>query len=68
MKISSRGPLSPPASLLCKLGSIAVHAEEILSPGGHAADRFALQALFNDPEVKEWLKQMDSLAMIPRKR
>ena len=68
MKTSSRGPLSPPASILCKLGSIAVHAEELLSPSGHDFDRAALQTLFDDPEVKEWLKQMDMLAMIPRKR
>jgi hypothetical protein len=31
-------------SLLLKLGSIAVHAEEMLSPGGHACDRAALES------------------------
>lgn len=60
--------LRPAASLLCKLGSIAVHSQELLSEDGHAFDRTALDTLMNDPEVKAWLKIMDSLALIPKKR
>lgn len=61
-------PLKPPAAVLVKLGSIAVHAEELLSPKGHHFDRVALETLFNDPEVRGWLAQMDAMAMIPKKR
>ena len=61
-------PLHPPASLLVKIGSIAVHAEEILSPKGHEFDRHALETLFDDAEVKEWIAQMNAMAMLPVKR
>jgi len=43
--------LKPKPSLLLKLGSIAVHAEEMLSPGGHVFDRAALKALLSDSET-----------------
>ena len=61
-------PMKPSATLLCKLGSAVVHADEYLSPACHDFDRIALQAVLDDPEVKEWLAQMQKLAMIPRKR
>lgn len=61
-------PLNPQPSLLVKLGSIAVHAEEYLSPKGHDFDRVALDQLLADPEVQVWRAQMDKLAMLPRKR
>ncbi len=61
-------PLKPSASLLCKLGSIAVHADEMLSSDGHEFDRVALATLLNDPEIAAWIDQMDNLAMVPRKR
>jgi hypothetical protein len=51
-----------------KLGSIAVHAEEYASPKGHPFDRDALKTLYADPEVIEWRKQMDAMAMLPVKR
>lgn len=57
-----------PVSLLVKLGSIAVHADEMLSPGGHHFDRVALEQLVADQEVKAWIAAMDKLAMIPKKR
>lgn len=60
--------LQPAPSLLSKLASIAVHADELLSPDGHDFDRHALKSALGDPEVSEWLGQMDALAMIPRKR
>lgn len=61
-------PLTPTQGLLSKLGSIAVHVEEMLSTTGHAFDRIALGQLLADAEVKEWLKAMASLAMLPVKR
>lgn len=58
-------PLSPPATVLIKLGSIARHVEELLSPGGHDFDRHALDALLADPEVQEWMREADALALLP---
>lgn len=60
--------MKPSAALLCKLGSIAVHADELLSPSGHQFDRAALASLMDDAEVREWLALMDSAAMLPKKR
>lgn len=59
---------SPPMSLLCKLGSIAVHADELTSPHGHQFDRDAIRSLLDDPEVASWLAEMDGAALLPKKR
>jgi hypothetical protein len=61
-------PLEPEITLLIKLGSIAVHADEMLSPKGHEYDKIALKGLLNDPEVIEWLSKMDKMAFLPKKR
>lgn len=61
-------PLDPSAQLLCKIGSIVVHADEMLSPAGHHFDKAALDVLLKDHEVLEWVAAMDSMALIPRKR
>lgn len=58
----------PSAALLCKLGSIIVHAEEAASSDGHLFDRIALQSLMRDPEVIEWLRGMRANALLPEKR
>jgi hypothetical protein len=58
----------PSKSLLIKLGSIAVHSEEMLSGGGHHFDVEVVKALLNDPEVLEWISEMDKLALLPKKR
>lgn len=60
--------LQPSATLLCKLGSIIVHADEMLSPFGHSFDREALKALLGDPEVAAWIAGMGELALVPLKR
>lgn len=60
--------MQPSAALLCKLGSVAVHSEELLSPSGHDFDRAALNTLLADTEVVEWLALMDAAAMLPVKR
>lgn len=61
-------PLKPSATVLIKLGSIAVHTEEFLSPNGHEFDKAALNSLLTDSEIKAWLKAMDKLAFLPKKR
>ena len=58
-------PLTPDLTTLCKLGSIVVHVEEMLSTG-HAFDRAALQSLLIDPEVQRWIKAMG--VYVPLKR
>lgn len=55
-------------SLLAKLGSIAVHADEFLSNEGHFFDVRAIEGLIKDPEVKKFLKQMQKMAMVPVNR
>jgi hypothetical protein len=61
-------PLKPQLSLLVKLGSVAVHADEMMSSDGHPFDRVALRGLIEDPEVKEWVSKMTTMAMLPVKR
>ena len=58
----------PSKTLLIKLGSIAVHTEEMLSDTGHDFDIEVLKALLNDNEITEWLTEMDKLALLPKKR
>lgn len=60
--------LSPGPSLLCKLGSIIVHAEELASPGGHPFDKHALDSLLADSSVVQWLAAMRFMSMLPVKR
>jgi hypothetical protein len=60
--------MRPANSVLCKLGSIAIHAQEMLGPRGHEFDKAALESLLADPEVGAWLREMDAQALIPRKR
>lgn len=60
--------LTPPLTLLCKLGSLMVHAEEYLSPNGHDVDKAAIEQLLADPEVQQWRAEMERAAMLPVKR
>ena len=59
-------PIKPTLSLLCKIGSILVHLEEMLSAKGHAFDKIAMEQLLNDPEVKAWMSVMGPF--LPLKR
>jgi cystathionine beta-lyase family protein involved in aluminum resistance len=61
-------PLKPSPALLCKLGSLIVHADELLSPSGHPYDRTAFVEGLKDAEVTEWINQMHAMSMLPRKR
>lgn len=60
--------LKPSAQLLIKLGSIIVHQEELLSANAHYMDKSALDSLMADEEVKEWMKEMNKMALLPLKR
>ena len=64
-------------SLEIKLGSIAVHADELLSPtdnptliaeGGHTVDRDAIKSLLSDPEVRAFLSDMEKGCFLPLRR
>ena len=56
-------PLKPSLSLLSKLGSIAVHAQEMFSEAGrnfdaYDFDRQAILGLLTDAELQQWIKEM----------
>jgi hypothetical protein len=61
-------PLKPTPQLLVKLGSLIVHADEFLSPGGHQFDKDVFIFGLADPEVNAWLDAMTAKAFLPRKR
>ena len=61
-------PLQPTPALLAKIGSLIVHAEEMISEDGHAVDRAALASGLLDTEVQDWLRAMGEMAMVPVKR
>ncbi len=60
--------LQPSPELLAKLGSIIIHADEYTGPDGHNFDLQAFHNLLSDPEVSQWMRTMDQLAMLPKKR
>ncbi len=60
--------LNPELALLVKLGSIAVHADEFMSPGVHEVDGYALRQLLLDPDVIEWIDEITKSALLPVKR
>lgn len=60
--------LSPSVTLLVKLGSIVVHADEFTSPGGHEFDLSTMRQLIADPEVAAWIAAGTKSAMLPVKR
>ena len=66
-------PLKPSATLLIKLGSAVVHAEEHLEvfrldPPAALFDEDAFKSVVSDPEVVEWREAMDKMAFLPVKR
>jgi hypothetical protein len=69
----------PSLGVAIKLASLAVHAEELLAPGGHPADRQArrrrierlqlrIQSLLTDPEVAAYLAELENAGLLPVKR
>lgn len=61
-------PLQPDVSTLSKLGSIVRHAQEYHSPHGHQFDLDALKQLLDDPEIADWCRAMDEMALLPKLR
>ncbi len=61
-------PFKPSPAILCKLASIAVHTDEMLSPHGHHFDKAALRSVITDSDVAAWIKQMTDMGMAPVKR
>ena len=61
-------PLKPSATLLIKLGSAMIHAEEMIETKFKNLDFDlpAFKTVAEDTEVIEWVKQMGP--MLPRKR
>ena len=64
--MNKEATISIPISLAAKLGSIARHAEELISPKGHAFDRTVLHQLLQDKQVTDWLKQYEALMPVLR--
>lgn len=60
--------LQPSLALLVKLGSIARHVEEAISPDGHPFDVGAARALLGDPELEAWMTAADELQLLPLAR
>lgn len=58
----------PNMQVCCKLGSIVIHIQEALSNKAHNFDIAVLKDLIEDEEVKAWLKEMDKMALLPKKR
>lgn len=59
---------APPLQLLVKLGSLAVHADELTQPGAHEVDAVAIRSLLADREVDAWLVAMNNHGFLPLKR
>lgn len=58
---------TPGGTILIKLASLVVHADEATSPGGHAFDATAIRSIVDDPEVKGWLDTIEPV-LLPQKR
>jgi len=67
-------PLKPSLTVLIKLGSIAVHVDEMagygFNPQEHAFnfDKGAIASLLADPEITAWIAAMTKMAFMPVKR
>lgn len=57
--------LRPEPNVLVKLGSLMVHADEMLGENGHELDAAAIRGLLADPELVAWREQMNELAFLP---
>lgn len=63
-----KDPLKPSVQVLIALGSIAVHVDEATSSKAHHFDIIAAKSALETPGVREWIKAMDKLALLPLKR
>lgn len=56
-----------PVTLVSKLASVVVHADELFSTDGRKVfDEAALLTAARDPEVQAWIKSLGALAPIKR--
>jgi len=60
--------LKPSLALLAKLSAVVVHLEEWLSEDGHPNEKIALDGVLYDPEVQEWVREMEARTLAPLKR
>ena len=60
--------LTPSPQLLVKLGSLITHYQELTSIKGNYVDQTAIHSIEADEEVKEWLKEMNAAALLPKKQ
>ncbi len=61
--------LQPSASVGIKLASLAVHADELLSPGGDTHfDGEAIKGILADAEVQAYIETLRPFALLPVKR
>lgn len=61
-------PMNPGVRLLTKLASVVVHCEEAMSATGHQFDVVAIDSLVSDQEVRDWIKAMGTMGLLPLKR
>lgn len=54
-------------TLIIKLMSLAVHAEEYVETG-HPFDANTIRAMLNDPEIKAKRQELDKMGLLPVKR
>ena len=66
--MENKDPLNPSLSVLVKLGSLVVHANEYLSAGGHQFDLSVFYSGLSDDEIREWLASMNALGFLPVRR
>jgi len=66
--MSKKKPKNEVTTLLIKLASIAVHADEMLSPDGHHFDKEVIRSLLTDSEVRAFLDAKENQVYLPLKR
>lgn len=60
--------LEPTTTLLVKLASVVVHADELTGPGGRGVDFDVLRQCLEDDDVVEWVRAMTADGLAPVKR
>jgi hypothetical protein len=58
----------PSVSLLVKIGSALVHAQEFIGKDGDLFDLHALHVALDDPDVKAWIEEGIDKALLPLRR
>lgn len=61
----SRDPLKPSVKVLVKLGSAIVHAKEALSEDARLIDKREFEQVLEEPDVAEWMGDMNTMALLP---